>query len=268
MLLVGESINGTRKQVGEAIQARDAEFIKALATDQVAAGANILDVNGGVAGGNEVDDLLWLVATVRSVTDNQLMIDSASPAALQAGVEAAIKDGGTTPHINSISGEQSRIDTVLPLVSKYKCPVVALCLNDEGIPATPEDRFAVAESLHGKLAAAGLPAEDMWFDPLVMTVSADSTAALVTMQTLALIKANLPGVRSTGGLSNVSFGLPNRPLLNRTFVAMCAGIGIDGAVLDVRNKQMMATIKAIEALRNEDTFCGMYLKAHRAGLLE
>ena len=122
--------------------------------------------------------------------------------------------------------------------------------------------------LHGKLAAAGLPAEDMWFDPLVMTVSADSTAALVTMQTLALIKANLPGVRSTGGLSNVSFGLPNRPLLNRTFVAMCAGIGIDGAVLDVRNKQMMATIKAVEALRNEDTFCGNYLKAHRAGLLE
>ena len=88
------------------------------------------------------------------------------------------------------------------------------------------------------------------------------------MQTLTLIKANLPGVRTTGGLSNVSFGLPNRPLLNRTFVAMCAGIGIDGAVLDVRNKQMMATIKAIEALRDEDTFCGNYLKAHRAGLLE
>jgi cobalamin-dependent methionine synthase I len=268
MLLVGESINGTRKQVGEAIQARDAEFIKGLATDQVAAGANILDVNGGVAGGNEVDDLLWLIATVRSVTDTQLMVDSASPAALQAGVEAAIKDGGKVPYINSISGEQSRIDTVLPLVEKYKCPVVALCLNDEGIPPTADDRFAVAKMLHDKLAAAGLPAEDMWFDPLVMTVSADSTAALVTMQTLALIKANLPGVRSTGGLSNVSFGLPNRPLLNRTFVAMCAGIGIDGAVLDVRNKQMMATIKAIEALRNEDTFCGNYLKAHRAGLLE
>jgi 5-methyltetrahydrofolate--homocysteine methyltransferase len=268
MLLVGESINGTRKQVGEAIQSRDADFIKTLATDQVEAGANILDVNGGVAGGNEVEDLLWLIATVRSVTDKQLMIDSANPAALQAGVEAAIENGGTVPYINSISGEQSRIDTVLPLVEKYKCPVVALCLNDEGIPCTPEDRFAVAEMLHGKLAAAGLPAADMWFDPLVMTVSADPTAGLVTMQTLALIKAKLPGVKSTGGLSNVSFGLPNRPLLNRTFVAMCAGIGIDGAVLDVRNKQMMATVKAIEALRNEDSFCGRYLKAHRAGLLE
>jgi 5-methyltetrahydrofolate--homocysteine methyltransferase len=268
MLLVGESINGTRKQVGEAIQARDAGFIEALATEQVEAGADILDVNGGVAGGNEIDDLLWLIATVRGVTDKRLMIDSASPTALQAGVEVAVKDGGTIPHINSISGEQSRIDAVLPLVSKYKCPVVALCLNDEGIPATPEDRFAVAESLHGKLSAAGLPARDMWFDPLVMTVSADPTAGLVTMQTLALIKANLPGVRSTGGLSNISFGLPNRPLLNRTFVAMCAGIGIDGAVLDVRNRQMMATIKAIEALRNEDSFCGKYLKAHRAGLLE
>jgi 5-methyltetrahydrofolate corrinoid/iron sulfur protein methyltransferase len=268
MLLVGESINGTRKQVAEAIQARDAGFITALAAEQVEAGANILDVNGGVAGGNEVDDLLWLVATVRSVTDTQLMVDSASPAALKAGVAAAMKDGGAVPHINSISGEQSRIDAVLPLVEEHKCPVVALCLNDEGIPCTPTERFAVAKSLHDKLAQAGLPAGDMWFDPLVMTVSADPTAGLVTMQTLALIKSQLPGVHTTGGLSNVSFGLPNRPLLNRTFVAMCAGIGIDGAVLDVRNKQMMATIKAIEALRNEDSFCGRYLKAHRAGLLE
>jgi len=268
MLLVGESINGTRKQVAEAIQARDAEFIKSLALDQVNAGANVLDVNGGVAGGNEVEDLTWLIGVVRSVTDMQLMVDSANPDALQAGVEACIKDGGKTPQINSISGEQSRIDIVLPLVEKYKCPVVALCLDDEGIPCTPEERFAVAKKLHDLLAGAGLPAEDMWFDPLVMTVSADPTAGTVTMQTLHLIKSRLPGVRSTGGLSNISFGLPNRPLLNRTFVAMCAGIGIDGAVLDVRNKQMMATIKAIEALREEDNFCGKYLKAHRAGLLE
>ena len=268
MLLVGESINGTRKQVAEAIQSRDAEFIQKLALDQVEAGAGVLDVNGGVAGGNEVEDLTWLIATVRGVTDMQLMVDSANPVALEAGVEACIKDDGKVPHINSISGEQSRIDAVLPLVEKYKCPVVALCLNDEGIPGTAEDRFAVAEMLHDKLAGAGLPPEDMWFDPLVMTVSADASAGLVTMGTLLLIKSRLAGVRSTGGLSNISFGLPNRPLLNRTFVAMCAGIGIDGAVLDVRNKQMMATVKAIEALRDEDSYCGNFLKAHRAGLLE
>src|SRR5665648_110459 len=114
---------------------------------------------------------------------------------------------------------------------------------------------------------AGQPGEDLWVDPLVMAVSADSTAAQVTMDTLKLVKERLP-VRTTGGLSNVSFGLPNRVLLNRTFVAMCAGLGIDGAVLDVRNKPMMATIKAIEALRGEDDFCGGYLKAHRAGILE
>ena len=268
MLLVGESINGTRKQVAEAIQARDAGFIGQLALDQVEAGAGILDVNGGVAGGNEVDDLVWLVETVRGVTDTQLMIDSASAAALEVGVAAAMKDGGTIPHINSICGEQARIDAVLPLVEKHACPVVALCLDDEGIPATAEARFDVAKRLYDLLAQAGLPAGDMWFDPLVMTVSADPTAGTVTMQTLKLIKERLPGVKTTGGLSNVSFGLPNRPLLNRTFVAMCAGIGIDGAVLDVRNRQMMATVKAIEALREEDTYCGKYLKAHRAGLLE
>jgi len=268
MLLVGESINGTRKQVAEAIQARDAQFIKDLALEQVEAGANVLDVNGGVAGGNEVEDLLWLIETVRRVTDTRLMVDSANPAALQAGVPTCIADGGQTPHVNSISGEQPRIDVVLPLVEQYKCPVVALVLDDSGIPCTAEDRFAVAQRLHDLLAGAGLPREDMWFDPLVMAVSADPTAALVTMETLHLIKTRLPGVRSTGGLSNVSFGLPNRPLLNRTFVAMCAGIGIDGAVLDVRNREMMAAVRAMEALRNEDSFCGNYLKAHRAGLLE
>src|SRR5665647_1283456 len=131
MLLMGESINGTRKQVAEAIQARDAEFIKTLATDQVEAGAGLLDVNGGVAGGDEVADITWLIETVMSVTDMQLMVDSASPTALDAGVRAVIDKGGKVPFINSISGEQSRIDAVLPLVEKYKCPVVGLCLSDE-----------------------------------------------------------------------------------------------------------------------------------------
>ena len=267
MLLMGESINGTRKQVAEAITARDAEFIKLLATDQVDAGAELLDVNGGVAGGDEVADLLWLIEVVMSATDMQLMVDSANPVALDAGVKAIIDAGGKVPFINSISGEQPRVDTVLPLIEKYKCPVVGLCLSDEGIPPTAEDRFAVASRLHDLCIGAGLPSEDLWIDPLVMAVSADSNAGVLTMQTLKMIKDRLP-VRTTGGLSNVSFGLPNRPLLNRTFVAMCIGIGIDGAVLDVRNRQMIAMVKAAEALRAEDAFCGRYLKAHRAGLLE
>jgi 5-methyltetrahydrofolate--homocysteine methyltransferase len=267
MLLMGESINGTRKQVAEAIQNREAAFIENLAREQVDAGAHVLDVNGGVAGGNEVEDLRWLIDVVRGVTDMQLMVDSASPAALAAGVQACVANGGKVPFINSISGEQSRIDVVLPLIEKHKCPVIGLCLSDEGIPPTAEDRFAVAKRLFELCTGAGLPAEDLWVDPLVLAVSADQAAAGVTMQTLKLVKERLP-VRTTGGLSNVSFGLPNRPLLNRTFVAMCAGIGIDGAVLDVRNKEMMAAVRAMEALRGEDNYCGNYLKAHRAGLLE
>ncbi len=267
MLLMGESINGTRKQVAEAIQARDEEFIRTLALDQVDGGAALLDVNGGVAGGDEVEDLLWLIEVVMGATDMQLMVDSASPAALAAGVQAIMDKGGQVPFINSISGEQSRIDAVLPLVERFKCPVVGLCLGDEGIPPTAEDRFAVAKQIFDLCTGVGLPAEDLWIDPLVMAVSADSCAPAVTIETLKLVKDRLPA-RTTGGLSNVSFGLPNRPLLNRTFVAMCAGVGIDGLIVDVRNKQMMAAIKAIEALRGEDNFCGAYLKAHRAGILE
>lgn len=267
MLLMGESINGTRKQVAEAIQARDAEFIKNLALEQVEAGAGLLDVNGGVAGGNEVDDLLWLIEVVMGVTDMQLMVDSANPKALDAGVQTIIDKGGKVPFINSISGEQPRIDAVLPLIEKHKCPVVGLCLSNEGIPPTAEDRFAVAKQIFDLCTGAGLPAEDLWIDPLVMAVSADPTAPGITMDSLKLIKERLPS-RTTGGLSNVSFGLPNRGLLNRTFVAMCAGIGLDGLIVDVRSKPMMATIKSIEALRGEDNFCGAYLKAHRAGILD
>ncbi len=264
MLLMGESINGTRKQVAEAIQARDEEFIKSLAKDQVDAGAELLDVNGGVAGGNELADMEWLIDVVMGVTDKQLMVDSASPEVLQAGVRSIIDRGGKVPFINSISGEQSRKDAVLPLVEQYKCPVIALCLSETGIPPTAEDRFAVAQEIHDLCTAAGLPAEDIWVDPLVLTVSADPQAAVVCMDTLRLVKERLP-VRTTGGLSNVSFGLPNRSLLNRTFVAMCAGIGIDAAVLDVRNASMMAAVKAIRALRGEDEYCMGYLTAHRAG---
>jgi len=267
MLLMGESINGTRKQVAEAIQERDAEFIKTLATDQVEAGAGVLDVNGGVAGGNEIDDLTWLIDIVMGVTDTQIMVDSASPTALEAGVQAVIDKGGKVPFINSISGEQPRIDAVLPLIEKYKCPVVGLCLSNDGIPPTAEDRFAVAKDLYEMCTGAGLPAEDLWIDPLVLAVSAEPAAPQITMDTLKLVKERLP-VRTTGGLSNVSFGLPNRALLNRTFVAMCAALGLDGLIVDVRNKQMMAAVKAIEALRGEDNFCGLYLKAHRAGVLE
>jgi 5-methyltetrahydrofolate--homocysteine methyltransferase len=267
MLLMGESINGTRKQVAEAIQARDAEFIKTLAQDQIDAGANVLDVNGGVAGGNEVDDLTWLIDIVMGITDMQLMVDSASPTALEAGVQAIIDKGGKVPFINSISGEQPRIDAVLPLIEKHKCPVVGLCLSNDGIPPTAEDRFAVAKDIYDMCTGAGLPAEDLWIDPLVLAVSADPCAPGITMDTLKMVKERLD-CKTTGGLSNVSFGLPNRGLLNRTFVAMCGGLGLDGLIVDVRNKQMMATIKSIEALRGEDNFCGSYLKAHRAGILE
>lgn len=267
MFLMGESINGTRKAVAEAIQARDAEFIKSLALEQVECGADLVDLNGGVAGTDEVDNLLWLVDVVMGVTDALLMVDSANPEALDKGVGAIVERGGKVPFINSISGEQSRIDAVLPLVKKHKCPVVGLCLSDEGIPPTAEDRFAVAKQIFDLCTAEGLPPGDVWIDPLVMAVSADPCAGQVTLDTLKLVKDRLP-CRTTGGLSNVSFGLPNRALLNRVFVAMCAGIGLDGTIVDVRNQPMMATVRAARALRGEDNFCGSYLKAHRAGELE
>ena len=267
MLLVGEWINGRRKQVTEAITARNAEFMKGLAVEQDEAGAEILDVNAFVAGGDEAADTVWLIETVRSVSAKRLMIDSPDPIALKAGVEAALADGGQVPFINAISGEQKRIDAALPLIEAYGCPVVGLCLSEKGVPATAEGRYAVAKRMHEVVTAAGLPAGDLWVDPLAVPLAADSNGGVVTMDTLKMLKAELP-VRTVVGVSNVSLGLPNRPLLSRAFVAMCMGLGVDGAFLDVHNKALLATVKAGEALRGEDPYCGNYLKAHRAGLLE
>jgi cobalamin-dependent methionine synthase I len=267
MLLIGESINGSRSPVAAAVQTRDDGFVRSLAKDQVDAGADVLDINGGVAGGDEVADVLWLIDVVMGVTDARLMIDSADPEALDVGVRRVMENGGATPFINSISGERSRIDAVLPLVREFKCPVVGLCLGDQGIPDTAEARCDIATRLHELCTGAGLPGDDLWIDPLVLTVSADQTAARVTMATLRLVKERLP-TRTVAGLSNVSFGLPHRPLLNRTFLAMCAGIGIDGVVIDVRDRALMVTVKAVAALRGEDEYCSGFLAAYRAGLLE
>jgi cobalamin-dependent methionine synthase I len=265
MLIVGESLNGTIPKVGEAIGAKDADFVRKLALDQVEAGAQMLDVNAGVAGANEVEDLVWLVGLVQDTVSVPLLIDSADPRALEAAL--AIHKG--RPMINSISAEKHKLDTVLPLVARHDCSVIALCLGDEGIPQTPEPRLKLARIVLDRAQAAGVKLEDIYLDPLTLGMGTSDKAAKITLETLRLVRQELPGVRIMCIASNVSFGMPNRRLLNRTFatMAVAAAMGLDAVMIDVRDKAMMASLVAADALVGKDPYCKEYFRAFRAGKL-
>jgi 5-methyltetrahydrofolate--homocysteine methyltransferase len=194
-----------------------------------------------------------------------LCIDSPNPKALEAGLEL-VKYG--TPMINSITDEGPRFDEIIPLVQKYKAKIVALCMDDSGMPETAADRMKVVDSLYSKLTAAGVKADDIYFDPLIKPVSSVGTAGVEVLETIKLIKSQYPGVHFMCGLSNISYGLPNRKFLNRLFVAQTMTLGMDGYILNPDDKGMMAIIYATKTLLGQDEFCMGYLGAHRKGFYE
>lgn len=265
MLIIGELINTSRKAINEAVENKDAEYIKKIAQDQVAAGANYVDVNCGTMLFNEVESMEWLVNTVQEVVQVPLCIDSPNPLALAAGL-ALCKYG--QPMINSITDEKERFESVLPLVLKHKAKIVALCMDDTGMPATGEDRARVAASLYTKLTAACVPEQDIYFDPLVQPISSNGKAGFDVLDSIKRIKQLYPNTHMTCGLSNVSYGLPNRKLLNRLFVVQTMAIGMDGYILNPTDKEMMGVIYASNALVGNDEYCMDYLNAHRKGLYE
>ena len=264
MKIIGEKINGTRKKVKEAVLGRDVAFIQKLASDQAAAGATWIDVNAGTPVEREPDDLIWLVEAVQEVVQKPLCLDSANPVAL----EAALPHVKQAPLINSISGEQGRIASVLPLAARAKGGVIALAMDDKGIPLTFEGRLAIAHRLIGLTREAGIPDEQVYVDPLVMTIGASGDAARIALATVRAVKAEYPKVHFTSGLSNVSYGLPARSLINRAFLTLMLEAGLDSAILDPLDRELRKAVLAAEAVLGLDRHCLGYTRAFRAGLLE
>ena len=265
MVIVGEKINTSLKGITEAIKAKDKEFIQELAVRQSKQGSDYIDVNCGTLIDVEEEMLPWLVEIVQEVVDKPCCIDSPNLKAL----EAALKVHKGVPMINSITAEKSRYDDVINLVKQYDAKIVALLIDDaNGISPSDEVRTKIGIELINKMHEDGIQYENMYIDPLIQPISTDSNMGLVALNTIANIKQNFPEVHFMCGLSNISFGLPNRGLLNRTYLAMCMHAGLDGAVLDPGNRKMMGMIFAGEALLNKDRFTKKYLKAHRKGLLE
>ena len=264
MLVVGERINGTRQEVARAIAERDSEFIKNEARAQVDAGAQMLDVNAGTSPKTEVQDLKWLVETVQSEVNVPLAIDSANPEALAAGLSVH-KGSGL---INSITAEEERFGAVLPLIKEYDASVVALTMDGTKMPEDAEGRLAIAEDLARLFGDAGVSLEKIYFDPLVRPVATEAAQGAAVLEAIREIKTRFPEARTICGLSNVSFGLPERGLLNRTFLAMLLAAGLDAAIIDPTDKGMMASLFASRSLLGQDEYSLKYIGARRKGLLK
>lgn len=269
MLIVGERINTSRKVKGEpvienAVKGRDAEFCVDLARKQVEAGAHYVDVNAGTLLEGEPDAVEWLVETIQGAIDVPLAIDTPNPVA----IERALKVHKGQAMINSITAEKDRYGSLLPLVKQYEAKVIALSMGDAGIPTDAEGRIAVARELVGNLLAEGVKPDNIYVDPLVYPIATGSTYGLAVLETIRLVKAEFPDVHISAGVSNVSHGLPSRKFLNQAFTVMCMTAGLDAAIIDPLDKQLMALIYASEALTGRDEYCAEYLTAAREGRFE
>jgi cobalamin-dependent methionine synthase I len=265
VIVVGERINSSRKAIAPAIVARDKNFIGQEALNQIAAGALYIDVNCGTLLAEEPECLEWLVKTVQDVTGGSLCsLDSPSPLAL----ERALKAHQGKPLINSVTGERERLASILPLVREYKTAIVALAMDDNGMPETAEERFQIAANLVGELTKSGVELTDIYLDPMVRPVSTGGHYGRVVFETIQKINREFPGIHTICGLSNISFGLPARKLINHTFLIMAMMAGLDSAILDPLDKRLTSLLKAAEVLLERDEYALNYISAFREEKLE
>lgn len=264
MILIGEMLNSTRKKVRAALEARDSAHVQDLARRQAEAGVAYIDVNTGALLDREIESLEWLIRAVREVTDCKLSIDSPNAEALAVGLDLA----GPGALINSISAESKRYETVLPLVLKYGAPVIALGMDDAGLPENEEAGFEVIARLVERLERDGVRRERIFADPLVRPAGANTQIPPVVLNVISRVRAAFPDLHISGGVSNVSYGLPARKLLNRAFLTLCMSRGLDAAIVDPLDRDLMAEIAAAEALLGRDAYTMNYIALHRAGRLE
>ena len=261
MIIIGELINASRKSIHQAIIDHDGHTIETLAQDQAQAGATYIDVNAGVFLKQEPEHLQWLVETVQAAGEIPCALDSPNPKA----IEAALSVHRGVALINSISLEKERFETLMPIIAGSDCKVIALCMSDEGIPQSADDRLRIADKLMNAFMQQHLAVENIFIDPLVQPIGVNSSFGWEILETIAQLRSRFPGVHTVCGLSNISYGLPARKFLNQTFMVMAIAKGLDSAILNPLDDQMMARIIAAEALAGRDDYCVNYLKAYRSG---
>ncbi len=261
-VLIGERINPTGKpRLAAALATGDLEIVRQEALVQVEAGADVLDVNVGAAGVDEVALLPQVVRAVMETVDAPVCIDTANPEALRAAlaIHRELAPEGK-PLVNSVNGKEARLEGVLPLVAEYGAAVIALTMDDDGIPSTSEQRLAIARKIVERAEAIGIPRKDIVVDCLAMTVGADAQAGVVTLGAIRMVRKEL-GLNMTLGASNVSFGLPEREVVNRAFLVLAIQNGVNCPIVDAA--KVRPTILATDLLLGRDDYGLRYLKAYK-----
>ena len=259
-VIIGERINPTgRKKFQEQLRAGDLSQIEIDVQQQVEGGADVLDVNMGVPLTDEPDLLSRAIKLVQTKTDLPICIDSSVIEALDAGLKAY--EGKAL--VNSMTGEDDRMELILPLVKEHKAVIMALSNDETGIPATAQERLVITEKIVRTVEKYGIPLEDLVIDPLAMTVGADPEAVKITIETIHLIKEKF-GLNMSMGASNVSFGLPNRHAVNASFLPMAMAAGLTSAIMDARTKEIGTSVRAADLLLGNDPWGGNWISAFRA----
>ena len=261
MIIIGEKINGSIPSMGKAIAERDADYIRDIAKRQSEAGAAFIDVCASVNEG-ELDTLRWMLEIVQEVTDTPISVDSPDANCCVAAMEYCKRPG----LINSVSGEGDKMDVVFSVIAETEWQVMALLCDDTGIPKTAAKRIEVFEAILAKAEEYGIAPSRIHIDPLVEMLCACEDGIATVAEVMSYIRNRCPEVHISGAISNISYNLPARKLLNQAFAALAIQAGMDSAVLDPLNRDLLGIIFATEALLGRDYYCMEYIGAYRAGL--
>ncbi|MEN3013838.1 MAG: dihydropteroate synthase [Endomicrobiia bacterium] len=262
MYIIGEKINGMFKKVNQAIKERNSEFIKELAKQQLEAGANALDVNVGPESINPLEDMLWLINTIREITDAPLAIDTTKPEIMQEGLKTASKGEGC--FINSTHADFEKLDIYIPMAKKYNAKLIALTISKSGVPQDVQGKMELVTNIIQKCVEYEYDVENLFIDPVILPINVsqqNATAVLEVIQQIKLVSD--PPPKTLLGLSNVSQGTKYRNLIDRTYVVLALASGLDSAILNPLDKELMDAIITAELLLGKQLYCESFLEAYR-----
>jgi 5-methyltetrahydrofolate corrinoid/iron sulfur protein methyltransferase len=264
MIVIGERINGMFKNIGDAIAAKDAAPVRRMAEQQLAAGADALDINVGtrVPKGERGEVMEWLVAAVREVTSAPLAIDNPSLETMRRGVSLASKKGKAI--INSTTGQADKLAGFMALAREFGAGIICLAIDENGVASTPESKAEIGMREMAAAMEAGVPNEDIYLDPIILPLNCEQKAPGIVLQTISQFKLLAdPAPHVVIGLSNLSQGASERPLINRTFLTMAIGAGLDASIQDPLDEELMNAMITAELLLNKSIYSDSYLKAYR-----
>ena len=260
MFIIGELINGMYKNIGQAIKEKDKAIIQKCALEQIKRGADALDVNCGPASRQPASDIQWLIQSIQEVTDKPLSLDSSNPQVIESGLKV-VKNKAI---INSTTADPEKLDVLVPLAKKYNAKLIGLTISTKGIPQNKDQRLELAATIVASCSEQGFPLEDLYLDPIVLPVNVAQSQMKDILEVIHEFKIiSEPSPKSIVGLSNVSQGTCVRSLVNRIFLTMAVAFGLDAAILDPTDKDLMDAAITSELILNKQIYCDSYLGAYR-----